>query len=80
VLSAMDVPEDSSLAAIRLSLGRWTTDADVELAAAALAAAATLDGSARVDRPAAPAQVTESTGDVTTSAASAAPTTLAHQR
>jgi hypothetical protein len=31
----MNVPEDSSLAAIRLSLGRWTTDADVELAAAA---------------------------------------------
>jgi hypothetical protein len=76
----MDVPEDSSLAAIRLSLGRWTTDADVELAAAALAAAATPDGSACVDRQAASAQVAESTGDVTTSAASAAPTTLAHQR
>jgi cysteine sulfinate desulfinase/cysteine desulfurase-like protein len=51
----MNVPEDSSLAAIRLSLGRWTTDADVELAAAALAAAATPDevrvssGSARLD-------------------------------
>jgi cysteine sulfinate desulfinase/cysteine desulfurase-like protein len=51
----MDVPEDSSLAAIRLSLGRWTTDADVELAAAALAAAATRDevrvsnGSAHLD-------------------------------
>jgi cysteine sulfinate desulfinase/cysteine desulfurase-like protein len=41
VHSAMNVPEDSSLAAIRLSLGRWTTDADIELAAAALAAAAT---------------------------------------
>jgi cysteine desulfurase len=43
VLSAMNDSEDSSLAAIRLSLGRWTTDADVELAAAALAAAATPD-------------------------------------
>ncbi len=63
VLSAMNVPEDSSLAAIRLSLGRWTTDGDVELAAAALASAATPDGSARVDRQAASAQAAESTGD-----------------
>ena len=57
----MNVPEDSSLAAIRLSLGRWTTDADVELAAAALAAAATLDevrvsnGSAHLDKASASA-------------------------
>jgi cysteine desulfurase len=63
VLGAMNVPEDSSLAAIRLSLGRWTTDADVELAAAALAAAVTPDGSARADRQAASAQAAESTGD-----------------
>ena len=55
VLSAMSVPEDSFLAAIRLSLGRWTTDADVEPVAAALVAAATPDevrgssGSAHLD-------------------------------
>jgi len=50
VLRAMNVPEESALAAVRLSLGRWTTDADVERAAAALAAAARTDGSPRVDR------------------------------
>jgi len=50
VLRAMNVSEESALAAIRLSLGRWTTDADVEHAAAALAAAARMDGSPRVDR------------------------------
>jgi cysteine desulfurase len=44
VLRAMKVSDDSSLAAIRLSLGRWTTDADVEHAAATLAAAARIDG------------------------------------
>jgi cysteine desulfurase len=47
VLQAMKVSDDSSLAAIRLSLGRWTTDADVEHAAAALVAAARTDGFAR---------------------------------
>jgi cysteine sulfinate desulfinase/cysteine desulfurase-like protein len=46
----MKVSDDSSLAAIRLSLGRWTTDADVEHAAATLAAAARTDGFARGER------------------------------
>jgi len=40
VLHAMNVSDESALATIRLTLGRWTTDADVEHAAAALAATA----------------------------------------
>jgi cysteine desulfurase len=44
VLSAMNVSEDTAFAAIRLSLGRWTTDVDIERAAAAIAAAALKDG------------------------------------
>jgi cysteine sulfinate desulfinase/cysteine desulfurase-like protein len=57
----MKVSDDSSLTAIRLSLGRWTTDADVEHAAAVLAAAARIDGTTRDDRLAASAPVAEST-------------------
>jgi cysteine desulfurase len=40
VLTAMGLDEDRALAAIRLSVGRWTTGADVDLAARQLAAAA----------------------------------------
>jgi cysteine desulfurase len=36
VLRAMNLTDDAALAAIRLSLDRWTTDADVDHAAAAL--------------------------------------------
>jgi len=61
VLRAMKVSDDSSLAAIRLSLGRWTTDDDVETAVVALAAASRMDGTMRGDRLAASAPVTEST-------------------
>jgi cysteine sulfinate desulfinase/cysteine desulfurase-like protein len=57
----MEVSDDSSLAAIRLSLGRWTTDADVEHAAAALVAAAGIDGTMRDPRLAASAPAAEST-------------------
>jgi len=39
MLTAMNVTDDSALAAIRLSLGRWTTDAEIDRAAAALLAA-----------------------------------------
>ncbi len=42
VLRAMNLTDDSALAAIRLSLGRWTTDAEVDRAAAALLAALAL--------------------------------------
>jgi cysteine desulfurase len=55
VLRAMQVSDDSALGAIRLSLGRWTTDADVEHVAAELAAAARVDGTVRDGRPAASA-------------------------
>ncbi|MGH8969216.1 MAG: cysteine desulfurase family protein [Actinomycetes bacterium] len=40
VLRAMNIDDMSALAAVRLSLGRWTTTADVETAAAALVSAA----------------------------------------
>jgi cysteine desulfurase len=40
VLRAMGVPSESALSAIRLSLGRWTSDTDIEQAAATLAASA----------------------------------------
>jgi cysteine desulfurase len=40
VLTAMGLDEDRALAAIRLSVGRWTTQADVDVAASQLAAAA----------------------------------------
>jgi cysteine desulfurase len=40
VLTAMGLPADRALAAVRLSLGRWTTAADVETAADALIKAA----------------------------------------
>lgn len=41
VLSAMGLERDRALRAVRLSLGRWTTTADVDRTAALLAAAAT---------------------------------------
>jgi cysteine desulfurase len=40
VLTAMGLDENRALAAIRLSVGRWTTDADIDAAAAQLAEAA----------------------------------------
>jgi cysteine desulfurase len=40
VLAAMGLDEDRALAAIRLSVGRWTTEADVDAAAGQLATAA----------------------------------------
>jgi cysteine desulfurase len=40
VLAAMGLDEDRALAAIRLSVGRWTTEADIGAAASQLAAAA----------------------------------------
>jgi cysteine desulfurase len=40
VLTAMGLGEDRALAAIRLSVGRWTTEADTDSAATQLAAAA----------------------------------------
>lgn len=40
VLTAMGLPADRARAAIRLTLGRWTTDHDITRAATALAAAA----------------------------------------
>ena len=42
VLTAMGVPAEAAMAAVRLSLGRWTTDADVRRAAALIADAAAL--------------------------------------
>ncbi|MFL6072730.1 MAG: cysteine desulfurase family protein [Mycobacteriales bacterium] len=39
VLTAMGLPPDRALAAVRLSLGRWTTEADVDRAADLLAGA-----------------------------------------
>ena len=36
VLLSMGIPRDQALGAVRLSLGRWTTDEQVEIAAAAL--------------------------------------------
>ncbi|HYU83235.1 MAG TPA: cysteine desulfurase family protein [Kribbellaceae bacterium] len=53
VLRAMKVTDDVALAAIRLSLGRWTTDAEVDRAAAALSAAASTDTNPPADLPAA---------------------------
>jgi cysteine desulfurase len=53
VLQAMNLTDDVALAAIRLSLGRWTTEADVDRAAAALLAAASSDTAPRADLPAA---------------------------
>ena len=41
VLTAMGLDEDRALAAIRLSVGRWTTETDIDTAAAHLADAAT---------------------------------------
>lgn len=40
VLQAMGISTDRALAAIRLSLGRWTTEAEVDIAAAAIGDAA----------------------------------------
>jgi cysteine desulfurase len=40
VLAAMGLDEDRALAAIRLSVGRWTTEAEIDAAAAHLANAA----------------------------------------
>lgn len=40
VLTAMDVPDDRCRGAVRLSVGRWTTEAEVDEAAALLATAA----------------------------------------
>lgn len=40
VLQAMGISTDRALAAIRLSLGRWTTEAEVDSAAAAIGDAA----------------------------------------
>lgn len=40
VLTAMGLDEDRALAAIRLSIGRWTTEADTDAAATRLASAA----------------------------------------
>ncbi|MEV6923916.1 aminotransferase class V-fold PLP-dependent enzyme [Dactylosporangium sp. NPDC051485] len=40
VLTAMGVPPDRALGALRLSLGRWTTPGDIDTAAAAILAAA----------------------------------------
>jgi cysteine sulfinate desulfinase/cysteine desulfurase-like protein len=42
VLTAMGLPARRSLGALRLSLGRWTTPADIDTAAQALAKAATV--------------------------------------
>ncbi len=53
VLRAMNLTDDAALAAIRLSLGRWTTEADVDRAAAALVTAASRDTAPRADLPAA---------------------------
>jgi cysteine desulfurase len=41
VLTAMNLTADAALSAIRLSVGRWTTDADIEQAATQLVAAST---------------------------------------
>jgi cysteine desulfurase len=53
VLRAMNLTDDVALAAIRLSLGRWTTHADVDRAAAALVTAASTHARPRPDLPAA---------------------------
>jgi cysteine desulfurase len=53
VLRAMNLTDDLALTAIRLTLGRWTTEADVDRAAAALLAAASSDTAPRADPPAA---------------------------
>jgi cysteine desulfurase len=53
VLRAMGVPSESALSAIRLSLGRWTSDTDIEQAAATLAASASRHAIPRI-RPQAP--------------------------
>ncbi|QGF25064.1 aminotransferase class V-fold PLP-dependent enzyme [Raineyella fluvialis] len=39
VLTAMGIPADEAMTAVRLSLGRWSTEAEVDAAAAAIAAA-----------------------------------------
>ncbi len=52
VLSAMGVPHDRALGAIRLSLGRWTTAADVDRAADVLAETAQRLASTHLDRSA----------------------------
>ncbi|MFE0802387.1 cysteine desulfurase family protein [Streptomyces sp. NPDC058812] len=40
VLTAMDVPTERALGALRLTLGRWTTEGDIDVAATALVRAA----------------------------------------
>jgi cysteine desulfurase len=51
VLTAMGLDRDRALAAVRLSLGRWTTTADVDRAAQLLAAAAQQLRSSAEDTP-----------------------------
>ena len=53
VLRAMNLTDDLALAAIRLTLGRWTTEDDVDRTAAALLAAASSDTDSRACLPAA---------------------------
>ena len=53
VLHAMNLTDAAALAAIRFSLGRWSTDADIDRAAAAVVAAASVEAGSPADRQAA---------------------------